>query len=878
MVGIATPSYPDKTSLLKPIHHTVYPQDLPQQTTINPLLEPWPRLKLGAILQPRPSQTMSRFFTLSSLLFTLCRKILFLWVRTEIKGSEKEHLELDPDKPVVYVLQYSSLSARLVLEQACLRSELPSAQSKLVIGEDTIRRSFFFLYERIGRGFKRRQRPTVTGRLKQIVSDIEEDTNLDVQIVPVSLFWGRSPMKEKSWLQLLLADNWGIASPFRQFFTIMIHGRRTLVQFSKPFSLREMHMDGGQEAGRTARKVARILRVHFRRIRQTVLGPNLSHRETLVNSLVKAPKVQEAVSEHAQKEGIKESTASELAIKYADEITANLQISTIHFLERILNKLWNKIYRGISANNLETVKEITKDNAVIYVPCHRSHIDYLLLSSLLFSEGIMVPHIAAGINLNLPVVGGILRRGGAFFMRRSFKDNKLYAAVFSEYIHTIFKKGYSVEYFVEGGRSRTGRTLNPKAGMVAMTVNSYLRDQQKSIAFVPVYFGYEKVLEGGTYLGELRGKKKQKESVFGLFKTLKNLRKSFGKVSVNFGNPILLENYLDSAHPTWKEDSDSEEQKKTWFPSVVSQLSQDIAIGINASAALNPVNLTALVLLSTKRQAMDAKVLANLMTFFSSLIKAKPYSDTMTFADGDGADWLEYSEAMGLVDRQSNVLGDIITLRDRNAILLTYNRNNILHLFAIPALIASIVHNNNRINKDKVHSLFRTIYPYIRAELFLKWGSDDIDVVFDGWLSILSENELISIEGDEIARPSIGSSLFVKLSVLANFIMPTLERYYITIAVLTQHGPGKINAAKLEEESTQMAERMSMLFGLNAPEFFDKALFRSFIGVLLTKKVLMLNANEDLVFDEQIPQVADDAKLVLNAELRQSIMQVTAMQ
>lgn len=821
---------------------------------------------------------MSRFFGISSLLFSLCRKLLFVWVRTEIKGAEPENLELQSDKPVVYVLQYSSLSARLVLEQACRNSNLPSAQAPLEIGEHKVRRSFFFLYERIGRGFKKRQRPVVTGRLKQIVKDLESMPEMDVQIVPVSLFWGRSPMREKSWLQLLLSDNWGLASPFRQFLTILIHGRRTLVQFSKPMSLKEIYQDSDDDSGRAARKTARILRVHYRRVKQTVLGPSLSHREDLVYGLVKAPNVVAAIHDLTESEGITKAAARDQALKYANEIAANLQISTIHFLERLLNRLWNRIYRGINAHNLEVVRDVTKDHAVIYVPCHRSHIDYLLLSSLLFSEGIMVPHIAAGINLNLPVVGGILRRGGAFFMRRSFKGNRLYAAVFSEYIHTVFKKGYSVEYFVEGGRSRTGRTLSPKAGMVAMTVSSYLRDQQKPIAFVPVYFGYEKVLEGGTYLGELRGKKKQKESIFGLFKTLKNLRRSFGKVAVNFGAPIYLENYLDKTHAQWREDAGTIDSKPEWLPGVVTNLSLEIATRINASAALNPVNLTALVLLSTQRQAMDARVLAQLMTFFAKLIKNKPYSDTMTFAEGDGADWLEYAENMGLVDRQSNSLGDIITLQDRNAILLTYNRNNILHLFAVPALIASLVHNNNRMERKKAHRLFRAIYPYIRSELFLQWDSSQIDEIYEGWLKIMAEQELICLEDDVICRPGIGSSLFVKLSVLAQFIMPTLERYYIAIAVLSKRGSGAINAQQLEEESTQMAERMSILFGLNAPEFFDKALFRGFISVLKDKSVVKEDDEGHLLFGEQVTQIADDAKLVLNAELRQSVLQVTSMQ
>src|SRR5690554_636021 len=192
--------------------------------------------------------------------------------------------------------------------------------------------------------------------------------------------------------------------------------------------------------------------------------------------------------------------------------------TAIRFLELVLSWFWNKFYDGIKVNNLDGVREIAHGHEIIYVPCHRSHIDYLLMSYLLFTNGLTPPHIAAGINLNMPVIGGLLRRGGAFFMRRSFRGNPLYASVFNEYLHTLFTKGFPVEYFVEGGRSRTGRMLQPKTGMLAITLRSYLRSSRLPIAFVPVYIGYERVLEGRTYLGELRGAAKKKESIGDLFR------------------------------------------------------------------------------------------------------------------------------------------------------------------------------------------------------------------------------------------------------------------------------------------------------------------------------------------------------------------------
>ncbi|WP_205895151.1 1-acyl-sn-glycerol-3-phosphate acyltransferase, partial [Metapseudomonas otitidis] len=198
--------------------------------------------------------------------------------------------------------------------------------------------------------------------------------------------------------------------------------------------------------------------------------------------------------------------------------------TAIRFLEVVLSWFWNKLYEGIKVNHIEGVQDIAQGHEVIYVPCHRSHIDYLLLSYLLFRNGLTPPHIAAGINLNMPVIGGLLRRGGAFFMRRTFKGNPLYTSVFNEYLHTLFSRGFPVEYFVEGGRSRTGRMLHPKTGMLAITLRSFLRSSRLPIVFVPVYIGYERVLEGRTYLGELRGASKKKESIFDIFKVISALK------------------------------------------------------------------------------------------------------------------------------------------------------------------------------------------------------------------------------------------------------------------------------------------------------------------------------------------------------------------
>ena len=202
---------------------------------------------------------------------------------------------------------------------------------------------------------------------------------------------------------------------------------------------------------------------------------------------------------------------------------------------------------------------------IIYVPCHRSHIDYLLVSYFVYHNGFVPPHIAAGVNLNLPVVGRILRKGGAFFLRRSFRSNKLYSAVFNEYFAQILSNGTAIEYFIEGTRSRTGRLLQPKGGMLAMTVRSYMRNQTRPVMFQPIYVGYEKLVEGNSYTAELSGQAKKKESLWDLFKVRSILKKRYGKVHVSFAEPVFLDDLLDQHDENWRENASGDGEKPKWL-------------------------------------------------------------------------------------------------------------------------------------------------------------------------------------------------------------------------------------------------------------------------------------------------------------------------
>ncbi|HEK1766478.1 TPA: glycerol-3-phosphate 1-O-acyltransferase PlsB [Pseudomonas putida] len=810
---------------------------------------------------------------LRRLIFGALRRVLYLWVRSETINQSSLTLQLDRSRPVFYALPSPSLTDLAVVDRECTKAGLPRPVLPVAVGPLHEPAAFFYLTpdpDWLGRQDKRGAPPT----LERLIAAIGEHAEEDAQIIPVSVFWGQTPASESSPWKLLFADSWAVTGRLRRLLSVLILGRKTRVQFSAPIHLRELvQHNKGQE--RTVRMAQRLLRVHFRNLKTAVIGPDISHRRNLVKGLVHDPLVRQAISDEAEREKIPYAKAEAKALHYGNEIASDYTYTAIRFLEVVLSWFWNKIYDGIKVNHIEQVQGIAPGHEVIYVPCHRSHIDYLLLSYLLFRNGLTPPHIAAGINLNMPVIGGLLRRGGAFFMRRTFKGNPLYTAVFNEYLHTLFTKGFPVEYFVEGGRSRTGRMLQPRPGMLAITLRSFLRSSRTPIVFVPVYIGYERVLEGRTYLGELRGASKKKESIFDIFKVIGALKQRFGQVYVNFGEPIRLGAFLDQQQPGWREQDLAPQFRPAWLNDTTTRLGQTVAQHLNGAAAINPVNLVALALLSTSRLALDERALIRVLDLYLALLRQVPYSSHVTLPEGDGKALIEHVRGMELLAEQKDALGRILYLDEANAVLMTYYRNNVLHIFALPALLASFFLSSSRMSRELVGQYVQALYPYLQAELFLRWTPEQLDEAIDQWLSALVEQGLLRFENGVYLRPAPSSRQFVLLTLLARAITQTLQRFYMATSLLLNSGQHSLNAEELEDLCVMMAQRLSILHGLNAPEFFDKTLFRHFIQTLVREGVLLPDGNGKLGYHDKLAELAEGvAKRVLSAELRLSIRQV----
>ena len=552
----------------------------------------------------------------------------------------------------------------------------------------------------------------------------------------------------------------------------------------------------------------------------------------------------------------------------------------VRSLSFLLTPIWNRIYRGVLVHHLDQLKQNAPGHEVVYVPCHRSHMDYLLLSYLLYTKGIVPPHIAAGINLNLPVIGPLLRRGGAFFLRRSFRGNALYSAVFTEYVSQLVAGGYSIEYFIEGGRSRTGRLLPPKGGMVAMTVRAFLRQPTRPVLFQPVYIGYEKLMEGNSYLDELTGRPKQKESIWALLTGIpKVLRSNYGQVVVNFGEPIRLGDMLVQHAPAWDGTPLDDDDRPDWLSDTVAATAQRIQVNINRAADVNPINLLALALLSTPKHAMGEADLLAQIALSKMLLDDVPYSEHVTVTPHPPEQIVAHGEEISVLTRTAHPLGDVLSVDGDTAVLLSYYRNNVLHLFVASAWIAVCLLHNRRMSRGQLQRLGRSLYPFLQAELFLPWDEDGFAERIERTIEVFIREGLLELVNDEdggiLARNAGQTDEVFRLRAIGHSLQQAFERYYIAISVLVKNGAGTLSSGELESLCQLAAQRLSLLYAPAAPEFFDKTLFRGFIQKLRELKLVWPDANGKLAFDERLNAWAKDARIILGRELRHTIEKVS---
>ena len=700
--------------------------------------------------------------------------------------------------------------------------------------------------------------------LPQILS-LEDEK---IILIPVSFYWGMHPDKQKSFFKIVFSQSWAVSGSFKKFFRVLLHGRSLVIKFNRPLTLSELK-DKERTVEESSRLVSRYLRAIFRKTKKAAIGPDISHRRTLVRSLSRDKVVREEIKAQSNGDLKKKRRLNKKAFKYANEICSDINYPIVRNLQRGLGWFWNKRYDGIHLRNLDKIKSIADDNSLVYVPCHRSHIDYLALSYILLEKGLMLPHIAAGNNLNLPILGRIGKGGGAFFMRRSFRGNKLYSLIFFQYFRRLLQRGSSIKYFPEGGRSRSGFSLQAKPGLLSMTIRSFASLSNEKVKLIPTYIGYEKIIEGNSYLSELLGKEKKRENFLDLFKTIKDFGNFLGNAYINFGEPIDLKDFLEQEVALKDYRINSPLDRPIWLKKATNRLGIEVMKGINKSSVITTSSLFSLSLLTETTQTLDTRIIIQRIELFIDLLKRNQNFKDVWLTEDSPEKIITKTEELGLIKSQL-IGGERVFRPTRNeAALLSFYQNNISHFFLLYSLVCLSLKYVEELSEEEILRLTNLVYPFLQSDFYLPWTNEQVGKVVVNNLNILIELGLV-VKKDKglLTKPEKDSKEYRDFLALSNISEPSIKRFYIVMSTLWR---GETDILELQDRCETIADKLQEIEGWLYTEFSDASKFKSFITKLLDDRYIKENTNSKLSASRITKRVQKEFQQFFNQEFMNEV-------
>ncbi|MEW6443984.1 MAG: 1-acyl-sn-glycerol-3-phosphate acyltransferase [bacterium] len=733
---------------------------------------------------------------------------LFLPIR--FPEAQAENLEdLARKGQVIYVMQSASVLLYLFLNFWCLRLRIPLASygngipafalfqplGKLL---RALARAIPFLYRRKGslftsryreylrqgrhvvlflrapRFFKMRAQIQAREILENLLS-ICSNNPRPVFLVPVGILWGKRPEKlERSLLDIFLGarETPGLT---RQVIFLLRYSRNSVVMTGQVIDLAEfMKTNQHLEKELLVKKIKWALHRELSLARIEVTGPTLKPRKYVIESILSHPALRALVRELARSEGMSFDKVMKQASRYADEIAADYSITYIQILERLLTWVWNNIYSGISVDQegLRRVKEAARKSPLILLPSHKSHVDYLVLSYVFYHNDLPPPHIAAGVNLSFWPLGHIFRKGGAFFLRRTIRGQRLYAAVFSSYLKKLLRGGYVQEFFPEGTRSRTGKLLPPRLGMLSMEIDAFGEGVCDDLHLVPVAITYDRLVEESSHTRETGGARKEREKFWDLLKMPRFLRRKYGRVYIQFASPLSLREYLRARNL----DLARMDTARRW--KICEELALSTSYAINKVTTVTPVAVAATVLLNHAKRGISEAELLERSAFLLELIqglgaRTTPGLRSLRYAMEET---LERFVDDRLIQKWEDPEGTLYTLDDSKRMHLDYYKNNILHFF-LPFSIAGCIfrlHRCERLPEERLVEGIRFLQELFAREFIFPRE----EPVQSYWETVRrgppsGQPLLASLENGQV-RPAGGRELFYLAGLLDNFF----ESYY----------------------------------------------------------------------------------------------------
>ena len=652
---------------------------------------------------------------------------------------------------------------------------------------------FLFLRTQRLRTFLRRRKSgkradelDLIGEVVRSVRDrASEGADREVFVVPLAIFWRKGPRSQNRFLNV---DYGSLTRPsdFAKVARFLSTYRSLTVKVGAEIDVCLFaRVTPDEDWERIARKIRRAILIHLYREERGVEGPALKPRWRVLREILADPGVRSAMAVRASANRGSPEKAEREVEKLFREISANMGSTWLALGAWIVGGLSKRLFASVEVHRLAEIAEDAKRHPIVLVPSHRSYFDFLILSWLFYQNYLVPPHIAARDNMAFGPFGFLFRQVGAFYLRKSF-DDPLYKEVFRAYVAYLVREGFTQEFFIEGGRSRTGKTLAPRLGMLSWDVDAFLESRRRDLFFVPIAISYERLVEESGMLEELGGAKKSKESVLGLLRARKYLQRKFGSVHVSFGEPISLAGALGNQRERFEalqrgqidapEIREDLERRKRDF---VNDLGHSLVERIGWATVANATSVAAVVLMGGANSGLLRERLVTGMQDVAALLKLQGVRLTPAFERDLG----ELREAIGFLERSDLIQsrldhrGEILYFDDTRRRALDLYRNSIAHFLVIPSILARAVlagldQNQVREELEIWIDIFYREY-YASRELYFTRGEALLEhFESEGWIA--------SEAGHWIATPT-GSE---PLSMLAEQTRGVIECYDTIVRVL----------------------------------------------------------------------------------------------
>ncbi len=632
-----------------------------------------------------------------------------------------------------------------------------------------------------------------------LLASLQRSSQYPVFLVPALLLWARRPQKVKPTVGEMLLGTPDVPSPLANFLGFVVNHRRAVLRLGHASDLLDFVRGRATSSDAVLGRMARgSLHLHLARETRAAVGPPMRSPARTRERVLRDRTLRRALEEEARATGKPLSALEAEAARDLREIESRYSPGFIELVRPLLAWLFGRLYEAVDVDQegLARVKRAVSETPIVLCPSHKSHIDYLVLSWIFYEHGMPPPHIAAGINLSFWPFGPIARWGGAFFIRRSLRGDRVYTAALRAYVKQLLRDRFPQEFYLEGGRSRSGKLLFPKTGLFSMEVDAWLEHPDGDVLFVPVSIDYERLVEGAGYARELAGGDKAKESFRGLLRAGKVLGRRYGRLTVQFQPPVSLRDFA-AARPGGAEalaegSADGAAAKKA----LVQALANRVAGGINDAITMTPVGLLAASLLAHERRGLAADELARRVELLRSLAleesarfaRGAATASTDPRSEGPFADAMTRLVDDGLVRVERAAGETIYQVVDDRRPLLDYHKNAVLHRYVPVALAAAALRAcGSEASVGSVAERARWLSRLLKLEFTYRVGAP-FEALFAESVARLERLRAVRRDEDRLAagvdRPN--------LEFLGALLRPYLEAYRLAAATLMEaSAPGR---------------------------------------------------------------------------------------